>query len=201
MSKRVQTVPLSHCFSDSEKSNRKQTMDDNRTHSSNSIEEQLNIIRAELKSYDETIDDSFDITLANPDGLVILVESTSTVEDPEHSDPGTTPISATATWAALGKNDRVAKNTTLSNGSSYFESAASSITVSFEGKALSGNKGSLFNFKLEATSNGTVVDKYTVYYAPINEDGTGYYVTTDEYATISLTITGISESDNMSSAS
>ena len=142
-----------------------------------------------------TIKDTFDITVSIP-VLNIVTEGKKTVPDPEHNVPGTTPIAADAAWSLLGKSDRVAKNSYLKNGTK-FESYASSITVSFEGKALSSNKGSLFNFKLEATSNGDVVDKYTVYYAPINEDGTGYYVTTDDYEIISLTITGISESDKI----
>lgn len=142
-----------------------------------------------------TIKDTFDITVSIPE-LNIVTEGKKTVPDPEHNVPGTTPIASDAAWSLLGKSDRVAKNSYLKNGTK-FESYASSITVSFEGKALSSNKGSLFNFKLETTSNGDVVDKYTVYYAPINEDGTGYYKTTDDYEIISLTITGISESDKI----
>ena len=142
-----------------------------------------------------TISDTFNVSVSIPE-LNIVTEGTKTEPDPEHNVPGTTPIAAGAAWSLLGKSDRVAKNSYLKNGTK-FESYASSITVSFEGKALSSNKGSLFNFKLEATSNGDVVDKYTVYYAPINEDGTGYYVTTDDYEIISLTITGISESDKI----
>ena len=143
------------------------------------------------------VSDSFIINVVKPSGLVIITATSEMVPDPEN--PVTNPESGTVTptWdsKSLGNNSRVAKNSTLSakNIGHYL----TSVTVSFEGKALSSNKGSLFNFMLEAYSRDTVVDKYTVYYTTTNEDGTGYYVTTDEYDEISLTISGISESDHI----